>query len=80
MTNEKLLAWRLRVAMAMADITTQELAYEAGVKPHTVYECRMRSGNIRASEGVWSILFYCIEQKRPGTRKALKAMEEIIYG
>ncbi len=80
MTNEKLLAWRLRVAMAMADITTQELAYEAGVKPYMVYDCRSQGGNARVSDGVWSILFYCIEQKRPGTQKALKAMEEIIYG
>ena len=62
--------------MEMADISVQELAYEAGVPNTTVYQCRNKDGRYAVSDGIWSILFHVIEEWAPGTQRMLAAAEE----
>ena len=80
MMRRKQLAWRLRVAMEMAEISTQELAYEAGVPTWAVYKCRDKSGKLSVSPSVWSALFGAIEGWAPGTLRMLNAAEEAMNG
>lgn len=77
--EKKRLAWRLRTAMVMADITTKELAYESGIAPQTVYKYRVPHGQ-RTTQELWELLFGTIERMAPGTMNMVLAAEEAGHG
>ena len=80
MYDKKLRQQLLRIGMEIADMTVQELSYETDIPAWVIYRCRSKCSEYCASDGVWSVLFYALEKRAPGTQRLLRVVEEAKYG
>ena len=76
MYDKKLRPQLLRIGMEIADITVQELSYDTDISTAVIYRCRSTLNKQEASDGVWSVLFYALEKRAPGTQRLLRVIEE----
>lgn len=76
MFDKKLRPQLLRIGMEIADITVQELSYDTDIPVWVIYNCRSMCNKREASDGVWSVLFYALEKRAPGTQRLLREVEE----